>query len=90
MYLAINGALLWQSREQSLNAMSTVEAGFITCSEASGDTKWFLQLQKDMLSSNKNSPPLPINCNNQGALILITKGIIKARTKHIDIRYHNS
>jgi hypothetical protein len=68
--------------------MSTVEAEFIACSEASREAKWLLQLQKDI--HGKDLPPLPINCDNQGALALITTGIIKAGTKHIDVCYHNS
>jgi len=70
--------------------MSTLEAEFIACLEASREAKWLLQLQKNIHGSQKDSPPLPINCNNQGALTLITMGIIKARTKQIDICYHNS
>jgi len=63
--------------------VSTLEAEFIACSEASREAKWLLQLQKDI--HGKDLPLLPINCDNQGALTLITTGIIKARTKHIDI-----
>jgi len=90
VFVTSYGAILWQSRKQSLIAMSTLEAKFIACSEASGEAKLLLQLQKDIHGSQKDSPPLPINCNNQGALTLITTGIIKARTKHIDVCYHNS
>jgi len=90
VFLASNGAISWQSRKQSLIAMSTLKAEFIACSEASREAKWLLQLQKDIHSSKKDSPPLPINCDNQGALTLITTGIIEARTKHIDVCYHNS
>ena len=89
-FLARNGALLWQSRKQSLLAMSTFHAVFIACLEASREAEWLLQFQKDIHRSQRDSPPLPINCHNQGALILITSGIIKARTKHIDVCYHNS
>jgi len=90
VFFASNGAISWQSQKQSLIAMSTLEAKFITCLEASRQAKWLLQLQKDIHRSKKDSPPLPINCNNQGAVALITTGIINARTKHIDICYHNS
>jgi len=88
VYLASNWAISWQSRKQSLIAMSTLEAEFITCSEASGEATWLLQLQKDI--HNNDLPQLPVNCNNQGALTCITTGIIKAWTKHIDVCYHNS
>jgi hypothetical protein len=70
--------------------MTTLEAEFIACSETSREAKWFLQLQKDIHGSQKDSPLLPINWDNQGALTLITTGIIKAQTKHIDVCYHNS
>jgi len=90
VFLASNGAVSWQSRKQGLIAMSTVKAKFIACSVASREAKWLLQLQKDIHGSQRDSPPLPINCDNQGALTLITMGIIKARTKHIDVCCHNS
>jgi hypothetical protein len=90
VFLASNGAVSWQSRKQGLIAMSTLEAEFIACSEASREGKWLLQLQKDIHGSQRDSLPLPINCNNQGALTLINTGIIKARSKHIDVAYHNS
>jgi len=89
VFLANNGgAVSWQSRKQGRIAMSTLEAKFIACSEASRKAKWSLQLQKDI--HGKDLPPLQINCDNQGALALITTGILKARTKHIDVCYHNS
>ena len=82
------GAVSWQSRKQSLITMSTLKAEFIACSEASRDAKWLLQLQKHI--HGEDLPPLPIVCDNQGALTLITTGIIKARTKHINVCCHNS
>jgi hypothetical protein len=90
-FIASNGgAVSWQSRKQSLIAMSTLKAEFIACSEASREAKWLLQLKKNIPGSQRNSPPLPTNCDNQGALTVITTGIIKARTKHIIVCYHNS
>jgi hypothetical protein len=80
LFLASNGAISWQSQKQSLIAMSTLAAEFIACSEASRESKWLLQLQDDIHGSQNDSPPLPINCNNQGAITFITTGIIKAQT----------
>jgi len=51
VFLASNGAVSWQSRKQGLIAMSTLEAEFIACSEASREAKWLLQLQKDIPSA---------------------------------------
>jgi hypothetical protein len=88
VFRASTGAIMRQSRKQSLIAMSTLEAEFIVCSEASSEEKWLLQLKKDI--HGKDFPLLPINCDNLGALTLITTGIIKARNMHIDVCYHNS
>jgi hypothetical protein len=87
-FLPNNGAISWQSSMQCHIAMSTLEAAFIACSEASSHVKWLLQLQKGI--HGQALPPLPINCNNQSALTLITTGIITAPTNHIDVCYHNS
>jgi len=59
-------------------------------SEASREARWLLQLQRDIHGSLSDASPLPIYCDNQGALTHITTGVIKARTKHIDVCYHNS
>jgi hypothetical protein len=88
VFLLSNGAVSWQSRKQDLIAVSTLEAEFIACSMGSREAKWLLQLHRHIHC--KDASPLLINCNNQGALSHITTGIIKARTKHIDICYHNS
>ena len=88
MLLDSDGAILWQPRKQSLITMSTLDAKFIAWSEASREATLLLQLQKDIHGSQKDSPPLPINCDNQGALTLITMGIIKVQTKHIQVCYH--
>jgi len=88
VFLASDGAISRQSRKQSLIAMTTLEAEFIACSEASREAKWLLPPQKDI--HGKDLPPLPINCDDQGALTPITTGIIKPQTEPIDVCYHNS
>jgi hypothetical protein len=75
-FIASNGPISWQSRKKSHIAMSTLEVEFIACSEASRSVKWLLQLQKYIHGKDLRLPP--INCNTQGALTLITTGIIKA------------
>jgi hypothetical protein len=88
IFLLNNGAVLWQSRKQDLIAMSTHQAEYIACSNGFREVKWLLQLHGDI--HGKDPSALPINCDNQGALSHITTGIIKARTKHIDVCDHNS
>jgi len=68
--------------------MSTLRAVYIACSEGSRAAKWLLQLHRDI--HGKDTSPLLVNCDNQGALSHITTGSIKAPTKHIDVCYHSS
>ena len=37
-----------------------------------------------------NELTIPINIDNQGALKVIASGIIKAKTKHIELKFHHS
>jgi len=77
VFLASNGgAISSESQKQSLISMSTLESKLNACSEGSREANWLFQLQKDIHS--KDLPLLPINCDNQGALTLIPKGIHKA------------
>jgi DNA repair protein RadC len=69
--------------------MSTLEAKYIACSEASREGRWLLQLFQDIEHKDENKP-LPILCDNKGALAHIINGVIKSRTTHIDVCYHNS
>jgi len=64
------------------------EAEYIACSEASRERIWLLQLCKDTKrnddkndndkndKNDKNNEPLPILCDNEGALALIINGAI--------------
>ena len=71
--------------------MSTVEAEYIACSEAAREAQWLKQLEIDIAGHTTLQPlqPIPIKCDNQGAIKNIVSGTSKARTKHIDVRYHN-
>jgi len=85
------GTISSQSQKQDLVATSTLEAEYIACSEASREGRWLLQLGKDTKQNdNEKHELLPILCDNEGALAHIINGSIKARTKHIDVCYHNS
>jgi len=68
--------------------MSPLQPKYIACAEGSREAKLRLQLHQDIHS--KDASPLRINYDNQCALSHITTGIIKARTMHLDVCYHNS
>jgi len=83
-----NGATIdWQSKKQLLVATSTTEAEYVACSEATRKARCLIQLHKDV-TSELVIPP--IYCDNNGALKNIRSGVSSAKTKHIDIRFHDS
>ena len=81
------GPIWWQAKTQMVVALSTLEAEFIACSDATQEAIWLRELQKGILGRDKG--PIEIHCHNQGALKLIDTGIAKAKTKDIDIKYHH-
>ena len=90
----LSGTIFWQSLQQHILAMSTLEAEYIACSEASGEGKWLLQQFKDIKQNwndeSNETKPLPILCDNDAALAHTTNGVIKSRTRHIDVCYNHS
>ena len=54
---------------------------------------WLIQLRNDVNgngSKDHTCTTPSICCDNQGALVIVSTGAIKQRTKHIDVCYHNS
>jgi hypothetical protein len=84
----------WQAKSQTVVALSTLEAEYIACSNATREALWLKRLVNDALSAEKPPGPflstVPIKCDNQGALNLINTGVIKAKTKHIDVKFHHT
>jgi hypothetical protein len=86
VFLINNGTISWQSKSQTIIALSTLEAEFIACSDGTREALWVSQLEADML----NLPAawkVPMACDNQGAIKFIKSGIPKAKTKHIDMKH---
>ena len=90
------GAVHWQSKTQTVVALSTLEAEYIACSDAVREAIWVRRLLADIVGAvfpgamGAASPAaVRIGCDNQGALKLIETGVSKQKTKHIDIKYHH-
>ena len=41
------------------------------------------------MSLTISDAPVPIFCDNQGAIKLITSGVIRQKSHHIDVKYHH-
>jgi len=63
---------------------------------ASGRRIFFLMWLKRMLKEaadgmgvKSSDRPVPIGCDNQGAIKLIASGVVRQKSKHIDVKYHH-
>jgi len=84
------GPITWQANNQSVVALSTLEAEYIACSDSTREATWLRRLYTDIKRLITEMIATTIKCDNQGALKLIKSGIVKAKTKHIDVKYHHS
>jgi hypothetical protein len=81
-----NGTISWKSKSQTVVALSTLEAEFIACSDGTREAVWLSRLEADMLNLPA-AHKVPMACDNQGAIKFIKSGILKAKTKHIDVKH---
>jgi len=88
VFHAWNGPVSWQPKKQKHIALSTTEAEYIACSEATRESRWLAQLHEDVTGESAN--PVPIFTDSNGALQDIRTAVSGAQSKHIDIQFHNS
>jgi len=81
------GAVTWSSKKQHIIALSSTEAEYIAQTHAAKEALWIRTFIGEFRDGFE-SLPIPINCDNQGAIALAKDNKFHARTKHIDLRYH--
>ena len=92
-----NSPISWKAKRQTLRALSSTEAELMACSEATREATWLKSIFLEIMSymgtgTGFTDPPIPIGCDNQGTLKLITRGVMNAssRTKHIELRHYHA
>ena len=81
-----NSTVSWSSKKQSIVALSSTEAEYVSLCSAAQETVWFRHLLKDIGLLQATSTL--IYEDNQGAMCLAKNPKDHSRTKHIDIKYH--
>jgi hypothetical protein len=76
----------WSAWKQTIIALSTAEAEYIALTVVMCKILYLQALIAELYELV--IPPIPVYCDNQGALTLATNNKFHARTKHIDIQYH--
>ena len=85
IFYAHGGPIDWQLKKQLLVAISTTEAEYVACSEATRKARCLIQLHKDV-TGELVTPP--IYCDSNGVLKNIWSGVSSAKTKPLAPERH--
>jgi hypothetical protein len=80
-----SGAISWQSKRQSVVALSTCEAEFLGQTQATKEAIWLRRLLNELNMSQGKTATI-ICGDNQGAIALSSNPQYHSRTKHMDIQ----
>ncbi|PNF26042.1 hypothetical protein B7P43_G06356 [Cryptotermes secundus] len=79
------GPISWCSRKQSIVALSTTEAEYISAAECCKELKYLKTLIEELTGKRVEAE---LCVDNQSAIKLIESGQVTRRSKHTDVRYH--
>ncbi|KAE8681319.1 hypothetical protein F3Y22_tig00111330pilonHSYRG00089 [Hibiscus syriacus] len=79
------GPICWKSTVQSVVALSTTEAEYMAAAEAAKEALCLTGLVKEL---GVQQGGVQLLCDNQSAIHLAKNQVYRARTKHIDVRFH--
>ncbi|CAD6997394.1 unnamed protein product [Ceratitis capitata] len=86
--LMAGGAIAWESRKQSVVALSSMEAEYVALCQGTKEVVFLRVLLSELGYGEYVKGPTSILCDNQSALYMVKNPLVQKRSKHIDIRYH--
>ena len=86
LFMRMGRIISWATYRQRAIARSSTEAEYMALSDAAQETIWLRRLYMEL--RRRISGPTNIYEDNQGAQALAEGEGMHARTKHIDVRYH--
>jgi hypothetical protein len=86
VFILANTAISWSLRKQKTIAQSTTEAEHMSVCEASNQAAWYKTFLEEL--GYKVSSPIPLHCDNKGAVDLALNPVTGRRSKHIAIKHH--
>jgi len=87
VFIASNRAITWSLKKQAIQVQSSMEAKYVTLSEAAQEACWLRNLHTELglLSSNM---PTKLYGDNEGSLAMARNPQLHQCSKHIDLRWH--
>jgi hypothetical protein len=87
VFLTGNGAITWSSRKQFSVMLSSMEAKYVTLSEAACKACWLRSLYGE-LGLLQGEVPMLIQGDNKGLIAMVKNLQFHKRSKHIEICWH--
>ena len=85
----LNGAAVsWKSTKQGSTADSTTEAEYIAASEAAKEAVWIRKFVAELGIVPSSKDPIPLFCDNNGAIAQAKEPRAHQRSKHVERKYH--
>ena len=82
------GAVSWKSSKQPTTANSTTQAEYIAASDAAKEAVWLKKFITDLGVVPTISDPIPLLCDNNGAIAQAKEPRSHQKSKHILRRFH--
>ena len=82
------GAVSWKSSKQPITVDSTTEAEYIAASDAAKEAVWLKKFITDLGVIPTISDPIPLLCDNNGAIAQVKEPRSHQKSKHIMRRFH--
>jgi hypothetical protein len=81
------GLVSWQSHQETLTALSTMDAKYTALSQSVWEATWLRSLLGEL--GFEQHTPTPMLCDNKAAIKLSKDSKFHSHAKHIDIRHHH-
>ena len=85
VFTLAGGAVSWVSKLQTVVALSTTEAEYMSATQACKEAVWIQGLLEELGYKQEN---IILFCDNQSALHIARNPAFHSRTKHIRVQYH--
>ena len=85
VFILSGAAVSWNSKKQPTVAASTTESEYMALFMATQEAVWLKGIYNELIPSSK---PIPIYCDNKGAVDLSRNPGYRPRTKHVSIKHH--
>ena len=76
----------WKSKKQIVVSRSSVEAEYCAMAHTTSELIWLKALPEDF--GITCTDPIPMHCDNQAAIHIVSNPVFHERTKHIEVDCH--